>query len=266
MTVDLNVCIEGQKLLLRNGQVISYAKRICCADGNYYHAALHNGRVLTYTDEGSYCFDGKEDIRDVIEILPLETTEPPKAASHPIVDLNTCVRGQICVTKQGERLTYVNRRDSSIYYPHLLLDEDSSEQTFTSNGMFSMYNPNSERNIVRIIPVQSTTPDQHPSVAWWDSCPWITDRRPIREDGDHLGQVIVQTVSKQGRKLDLSFMQWNYVLSGRAWIHGLDWQPPVLSNKEKASKLLAKHKDSSATGVWVPTPEQWNIIRAGLED
>jgi len=187
MTVDLNTCIEGQKLWLRNGQVISYAKRICCADGSYYHAALHNGRVLTYTNKGSYLSDGKEDIRDVIEILPLKTTELSKTASHP-------------------------------------------------------------------------------SVAWWDSCPWITDRIPTKEDGDHLGQVIMQTVSKQGRKLDLSFMQWNYVLLGRAWIHSLDWQPPVLSSKEKASELLAKHKDSSTMGVWVPTPEQWNIIRAGLED
>jgi len=182
------------------------------------------------------------------------------------VDLNTCVPGQECVTRDGKYLIYVKRIGDGLAYPHLLLHADSSKQTFTDNGMIHIHSPHSKYNIARITPVQSTTPDQHPSVAWWDSCPWITDRIPTKKDGDEFGHVIVKVPSQVGKKLNLSFMQWNYVLSDRAWIHGLDWQPPVLSNKEKASELLAKHKDSSTMGVWVPTPEQWDIIRKGLEN
>jgi len=257
MTVDLNTCIEGQKLWLRNGQVISYSKRIYCADGGHYHAALYNGRVLTYTDEGSYCFDGKEDIRDVIEILPLETTEPPKAASHSIVDLNTCVPGQKCVTGDEKYLTYVKRVNGSISYPHFFLDEDSRQQTFTDDGMLHLHSPNSKYNIVRIIPMDSTTSDKHPSITWWESCPWITDRNPTKEDADEFGRVLVKP-TEPARILTAFFQD---VRIKEAWIHHGNWQPPVLSNKEQAIKLIDKYKE----GV-IPTPEQWNIIRAGLED
>ena len=177
------------------------------------------------------------------------------------VDLNTCVPGQKCVCKDGTYLTYLNKIPGNDRSHHVLLDKHFGQETYTNDGIYDLSHPDSMWNIVYILPMELTTSDKHPSVAWWDSCPWITDRAPTEADSDHLGQVIVQTVSKQGRKLDFHFMQCKYVLSGRAWIHSLDWQPPVLSNKEQALELLNKHK-----GVWVPTLEQWDVIRKGLTE
>ena len=172
MTVDLNTCVPGQKVYLRNGNIATYI-------GTAPYSCQIDDR--TYTVKGGYCLSGQEPF-DVVEILPLETIEP-------------------------------------------------------------------------------TTSDKHPSLAWWESCPWITDRKPTEADGNSMNQVLVHLPTQQEPKGILVSMSWENVRSDEAWIHYMNWQPPVLSNKEKALELLNKH-----VGVWAPTPDDWDVIRKGLTE
>jgi hypothetical protein len=59
---------------------------------------------------------------------------------------------------------------------------------------------------------------------------------------------------------DLVTTSWSKIEVGRAWIHRQDWRPPVLTDKEQAMELINNHEDD-----WKPSPEQWHIIRKGLE-
>ena len=170
--INLNDCVEGQKLRLRNEELVKYVGRHHCRDATYNHEAIaENGKPYTYTDGGGYFMSG-QDMRDVIEILPLETT------------------------------------------------------------------------------------DKHPSIAWWESCPWITDRKPTEEDSDEGGWVIIKPIDK----LSAVTTYWLNVKAGDPWVHRPHWQPPTLTDKEQALQLINNHEDG-----WRPTPEQWNVIRKGLE-
>ena len=170
--VNLNTCVEGQKLRLRNEELVKYVGRHHCSDATYNHEAItENGKPYTYTDGGGY-FRNYQDMRDVIEILPLETT------------------------------------------------------------------------------------DKHPSVAWWESCPWITDRKPTKEDVDASGAVMTKPVGG----FNVLTACWEFVEAGQPWIHRSHWQPLTLTDKEQALQLINNHEDG-----WRPTPEQWHIIRKGLE-
>ena len=177
------------------------------------------------------------------------------------VDLNTCVPGQKCVNKDGKYLTYLRKINNNPQYHHLLLNESSSEESYTNDGIYDLGYPDTKYNIVRIIPMESTTPDKHPSVAWWESCPWITDRKPTEADGNFMNQVLVHLSRQQEPKGILGFMSWETVRSGEAWIHCMNWYPPVLSNRERALELINKHE-----GIWAPTLREWNVIRKGLTD
>jgi hypothetical protein len=171
--IDLTTCVKGQKLRLRNKEIIEYSGRSFCSDGAYNHVAYRNAKRFTYADNGSY-FYGGHDERDVIEILPLETTKPAP----------------------------------------------------------------------------------HPSIAWWESCPWITDRKPAREDGDIYGRVHVK--ASEGSQILTS--NWDDVMDGETWIHIWHWRPPAFTDREQALQLLDNHQDG-----WKPTTEQWLVIRKGLE-
>jgi hypothetical protein len=177
------------------------------------------------------------------------------------VDLNTCVRGQKCINKDGKYLTYLRKINNNPRYHHLLLNESSSEESYTNDGIYDLGYPNTKYNIVRIIPMESTAPDKHPSIAWWESCPWITDRKPTEEDADKFGRVLV--TAEPDKILTASFQD---VRIKEAWIHHGGWQPPVLSDKEQALELLNKHKDGVTMCVWIPTSEDWTIIRKGLTE
>jgi hypothetical protein len=81
--IDLTTCVKGQKLLLRDGRIATYMG--LNQDGNYPHKIVlleGEGFLYTYKDNGSYLSENESYTRDVMEILPLETTEP---ASHPSV-------------------------------------------------------------------------------------------------------------------------------------------------------------------------------------
>ena len=180
--IDLTTCVKGQKLRLRNEDIVEYSGPYHCFDNKYNHVAYRNLTRVTYTDSGSYFDDCCVEMRDVIEILPLETIEPTKS-------------------------------------------------------------------------------DKHPSVAWWESCPWITDRRPTEADGNYMSQVLVHLSTQQEPKGILSFMSWKIVRSDEAWIHCMNWNPPVLFNKEKAIEMIDKHKEG-----WTPTFDEWLIISNGLKE
>ena len=180
------------------------------------------------------------------------------------VDLRTCVPGQLVELRNGLIVRYVYGSKNPDTYPHKVGDK-----FYTDDGYYYASREEDLDDVVKIFPLdkpEQPKPDKHPSVAWWESCPWITDRRPTEKDSDHLGQVILQMPSKTGTTLDVSFASWAYVKEGKAWIHSLNWSPVKQTPKEKALALIAKHKDSSNVGVWVPTPEAWDIIREGLTE
>lgn len=177
------------------------------------------------------------------------------------INLNICVPGQKCVSKDGNYFTYLNKLEESYRYDHLLLDEHSSEQTYMNDGVYDISCPDSKYDIICILPMELTTSDKHPSIAWWESCPWITDRKPTKEDADEFGRVLVKPMEPD-RILTAFFQD---VRIKEAWIHHGNWQPPVLSDKEKALELLNKH-EAANYGVWVPTPDDWDVIRKGLTE
>jgi hypothetical protein len=172
------------------------------------------------------------------------------------VDLSTCVPGQKCVSKDGEYFTYLTELGSNHRYDHLFLDQLGSERSFTNDGIYNIGFSSSKYDIVCILPMESTTSDKHPSVAWWESCPWITNRKPTALDSDIYGRVYIK--SSEGKVLASN---WSDVSAYENWIHLCGWQPPVLSNKEQALELLNKHE-----GGWCPTPKEWTIIRKGLTE
>ena len=188
------------------------------------------------------------------------------------VDLRTCVPGQKVRLRDGRFVRYDSKNQDTVY-PHLV-----DGYSYTDDGYYYSCREEDEDDVVKILPLdkpEQPKSDKHPSVAWWESCPWITDRQPTEEDGDNLGQVIQQvpwtmvTPCSWGiseTKTTLCFISWAYVKEGQAWIHSLNWSPVKQTPKEKALALIAKHKDSSNVGVWVPTPEAWDIIREGLTE
>ena len=175
------------------------------------------------------------------------------------VDLNTCVPGQLVELRNGNIVKYVNK------YPHKTYPHKAGGCTYTDNGFYFASREEDEDDVVKIFPLtkpeQSKT-DKHPSLVWWESCPWITDRKPTKEDADAFGRVLIKSMEPD-RILTAFFQD---VRIKEAWIHHGDWQPPVLSDKEKALELLNKHKDGVTMCVWIPTSEDWTTIRKGLEE
>ena len=88
---------------------------------------------------------------------------------------------------------------------------------------------------LRVYPPKPTAAE-HPSVAWWASCPWITDRLPTEADASENGYVTLL-----GDSGYVMLVQWTHVLLGRSWIHAYKWrpQPPTLGQRIDA-ELAAK--------------------------
>ena len=173
------------------------------------------------------------------------------------VDLRTCVPGQLVELRDGRIVRYDSKNQDTVY-PHLV--DDSSR---TDDGYFYSSRKEDQEDVVRILPLakpEQPKSDAHPSVAWWESCPWITDRQPTEEDGDERGWVIIKIIDDS--RSSLSY--WKNVKEGKPWIHRQGWKRQT--SKEKALALIAKHKDSPTVGVWVPTPNDWDIIREGLTE
>jgi len=182
------------------------------------------------------------------------------------VDLRTCVPGQSVKNGDGETLIYAKHFPEEPLYKHALCDLIENEVVyFMDDGKYYKPLPKSLLNIVEILPLDKLEPPKsakHPSVVWWESCPWITDRTPTEADGNEVGWVMTKLKDNS----DVATVFGPSITLGQPWIHRQDWQPPVISNKDKALELLNKHEDSSAIGVWVPTPDDWDVIRKGLEE
>ena len=175
------------------------------------------------------------------------------------VDLNTCVPGQLVELRNGNIVKYVNK------YPHKTYPHKAGGCTYTDNGYYFACREEDEDDVVKIFPLtkpEQPKTDTHPSVAWWESCPWITDRTPTEADGNAVGWVMAKLKDSS----DVATVFGPSIALGQPWIHRQDWQPPVISNKDKALELLNKHEDSSTIGVWVPTPDDWDVIRKGLTE
>ena len=172
-----------------------------------------------------------------------------------MINLNTCVKGQKLRLYDGKIASYVSREESRSY-PHEVRTEDGDCHSYTDEGIYHTSGYRGDLNVVAILPLGTTDSpksDKHPSIAWWESCPWITDRKPTKEDGDDRGWVIVKSV-------DILTAGWVSVKAGDPWVHRPQWKPPTLTDREQALQLLDDHRDG-----WRPTPEQWHVIRKGLE-
>ena len=176
-----------------------------------------------------------------------------------MINLNDCVKGQKLRLHGGKTASYV-RRDLSHSYPHEVKTEDGYCLSCTDEGIYHISGHRSDLNVVEILPLETTNSpklDKHPSVTWWESCPWITDRLPTALDGDTYNRVY----SKCGEGRVLT-SKWSDVSVDEKWIHLCGWKPPALTDKEQALQLINNHEDEDG---WRPTPEQWNVIRAGLK-
>ena len=176
-----------------------------------------------------------------------------------MINLNTCVKGQKLLLRNGKVVTYV-QDDWSEYYPHETRTESEDCLSYTDEGSYHSDGTISGFDVVEILPLETTDSpklDKHPSVTWWESCPWITDRLPTALDGDTYNRVY----SKCGEGRVLT-SKWSDVSVDEKWIHLCGWKPPALTDKEQALQLINNHEDEDG---WRPTPEQWNVIRAGLK-
>ena len=164
--------------------------------------------------------------------------------------LNDCVKGQKLLLRRGRIVTYICN-DRSSTFPHKTRTQEGHYISYPCDGTYS---GESGLDVIEILPLETT--DKHPSVTWWESCPWITNRKPTEEDGDIYGRVHVKA---SGTSMILT-SNWDNIGDGEPWIHICHWQPPTLTDREQALQLLSDHEDD-----WRPTPEQWNVIRAGLK-
>ena len=176
------------------------------------------------------------------------------------VDLRTCVPGQLVALRNGNIVRYIKIRPQDCVYSHLV-----EEYCYTDDGHYYSSGEENDDDVVRILPLdkpEQPKSDTHPSVVWWESCPWITDRKPTPLDGDVYGRVYVE--SGEGKVLASN---WSDVGVHEHWIHLCGWQPLKQTPKEKALALIAKYRAGWDThDNWVPTPDDWIIIREGLAE
>ena len=169
------------------------------------------------------------------------------------VDLRTCVPGQKVRLRDGRFVRYDSKNQDTVY-PHLV-----DGISYTDDGYCYSCREEDDDGVVRILQLdkpEAPKSDKHPSIAWWESCPWITDRKPTEEDSDEGGRVMIKPINKSSALTTY----WLNVKLGDPWVHRSRWQRPTLTDREQALQLLDDHRDG-----WRPTPEQWHIIRKGLE-
>jgi len=176
-----------------------------------------------------------------------------------MIDLTTCVKGQKLRLRNGKVATYVNSGwIGHIHYPHEIKAGYGNLLYYANSGKYDLADhTDGSWDVVEILSLETTEPASHPSVAWWESCPWITDRKPTPLDGDTYGRVYI----KSGENKVLA-SNWNDVGAHENWIHLCGWQPLNQTPKEKALALIAKQD----AGSWKPTPDDWTIIRKGLTE
>ena len=165
------------------------------------------------------------------------------------IDLRTCQVGQKVERGDGAILEYKGKNEENSGYTH-----EVGEEWYTDDGRFFAGLDDNEIDIVRILPLEPAKPDKHPSVAAWESFPWITDRLPEIKDATLSAQVLVLG------KTRLLLSHYNGVRDGEKWIHLPSWAPPKLTPQEKALALLEGKDDD-----WVPSAEEWFVFRKAIK-
>ena len=82
--INLNCCVPGQKVRLRDGKIATY-NRVIDEHETYTHAVDE----YSYTSNGSFwAEDNRISSKDVVEILPLEEelSKPTPEPTHSITD------------------------------------------------------------------------------------------------------------------------------------------------------------------------------------
>jgi hypothetical protein len=136
-SIDLNTCVPGQKVRLRNDRVVKYESFIQDKSTNPY---MHTVGGNLYINDGFYWKDKRESSLNIVEILPLE--------SSANIDLNTCVRGQRVKLRDGTIATYNGVIDENEIYTHAVDD-----YSYTRRGSFWMEDDRtSPKDVVEILP------------------------------------------------------------------------------------------------------------------
>ena len=164
------------------------------------------------------------------------------------IDLRTCQVGQKVERGDGIIIEYERWDKKDDEYPH-----EISGYWYTNDGRFKMDSVDSQLDIVRILPLEPAKTDKHPSVAAWESFPWITDRRPGIKDAP---AAYVLVLSKTG----LVICNYSTVRNGEKWMHLPGWNPPELTPQEEALALLEGKDDN-----WVPSVEEWLVFRKAIK-
>jgi len=146
MNIDLNTCVPGQRVRLRNGGIADYLGLIKNNSSLVYSHQLSSGK---YVSNGCYWCDQRTDKLDVVEILPLK--------SPMNIDLNTCVPGQKLRVRYGSIVEYVEPMKEGICgaYKHLVKDVyQVSNESYTDDGCYWSDKRKSELDIVEILPIK----------------------------------------------------------------------------------------------------------------
>ena len=168
------------------------------------------------------------------------------------IDLRTCQVGQKVERGDGVILEYKRREKGRGIYQHKV-----GEAWYASDGRFVTYSVDEVLDIVRIIPLEPAK-SKHPSVAAWESFPWITDRVPIRADTTQQGWLATTVLTFDS--IGLHFLHCNEIELGTKWIHLPNWTPPKLTPQEEALALLEGKDDN-----WVPSAEEWLVFRKAIK-
>ena len=145
--IDLNTCVPGQKVKLRDGRIGTYDGLI-----NENRIYTHSIDGYSYTSNGGFWEDGRTSKADVVEILPLEKE------SKPVTDLRTCVPGQKVRLRNGKIVTYKRTTDSA-EYPHLF----HNGLSYTDEGYYWFHKAKYNKDVIEILPMEDkpakTTPE-----------------------------------------------------------------------------------------------------------
>ena len=152
--IDLNFCVPGEKVRLRDGSIADYFGLIENTISLVYVHQLSSGK---YVSNGCYFKSGFKHEMDVVEILPMKSTSG--------IDLTTCVRGQKvklrngdigeydCSTPVGDADTYAHSVDGYAYM---------------TDGSYWKDRRESDLDIVEILPIEGEsakpTPELTPSI------------------------------------------------------------------------------------------------------
>jgi hypothetical protein len=165
------------------------------------------------------------------------------------IDLSTCQLGQKAELRNGTIVKYNAWDEEDDHLPYQL-----GGRWYTNDGCYCYDKSFSNYDVVRILPLEPAKPSKHPSVAAWESFPWITDRLPTQADGDSSGHVL-----KLYNDCRLIITGYGNLDPGKPWMHLPTWAPPRLTPQEEALALLEGKENG-----WAPTPDDWHIIRRAI--